>query len=60
VAAIYLHFRTPLLRHDAGLKIFRIMGTVQLAIKPIGVTPPFVKNCTLSREFESNTLPELL
>jgi hypothetical protein len=26
----------------------------------IGVTPPFVKNCTLSREPEVTTAPELL
>src|SRR5260370_32047297 len=26
----------------------------------IGVTPPFVKNCTLSREAELTTAPELL
>ena len=26
----------------------------------VGVTPPFVKNCTLSREAEVTTAPELL
>jgi hypothetical protein len=30
------------------------------AVFQIGVTPPFVRNCTLSREPEVTTAPELL
>jgi hypothetical protein len=46
----------------AGQRVgyIRVSSFDQNPERQLGVTPPFVKNCTLSREPEVTTAPELL
>jgi len=50
----------PIAKVDDQFSQFNAIGAAAVLARGIGVTPPFVKNCTLSREPEVTTAPELL